>query len=98
MGRQRIPLKEERGLARPARLRLHHPPQEAEGPIDKRGTSRANGRRSKIRAVVEHVFAHQKARMILFVRTIGIGRAKMKIGMVNRNRYERPVLLRPLVI
>jgi len=47
------------------------------------GTSRANGRRSKIRAFVEHVFAHQKARIGLFVRTIGIGRAKVKIGMVN---------------
>ena len=46
-------------------------------------TSRANGRRSKIRALIEHVFAHQKARMGLFVRTIGIGRAKVKIGLAN---------------
>lgn len=45
--------------------------------------ARANGRRSKIRAAVEHVFAHQKARMGLFVRTIGIARARTKIGMVN---------------
>lgn len=45
--------------------------------------SRANGRRSKIRAFVEHVFAHQKSRMGLFVRTIGIARARTKIGMVN---------------
>jgi hypothetical protein len=46
-------------------------------------TARANGRRSKIRAHIEHVFAHQKARMGLFVRTIGIARATMKIGMAN---------------
>jgi len=45
--------------------------------------SRANGRRSKIRAFVEHVFAHQKARMGLFVRTIGMTRARAKIGMAN---------------
>lgn len=54
-------------------------------------TSRANGRRSKIRAFVEHVFAHQKARMGLCVRTIGIGHATMKIGMAylacNLRRY-----------
>jgi len=46
-------------------------------------TSRANGRRSKIRAFVEHVFARQKAQMKLFVRTIGIARARTKIGMTN---------------
>ncbi|TWI16339.1 hypothetical protein IQ26_07721, partial [Mesorhizobium tianshanense] len=42
-----------------------------------------NGRRSKIRAFVEHVFAQQKSRMGLFVRTIGIARARTKIGMAN---------------
>lgn len=46
-------------------------------------TSRANGRRSKTRAFVEHVFAQQKSRMGLFVRTIGIARARTKIGMAN---------------
>ncbi|WP_223217796.1 MULTISPECIES: IS5 family transposase [Mesorhizobium] len=45
--------------------------------------ARANGRRSKIRAFVEHVFAQQKSRMGLFVRTIGIARARTKIGMAN---------------
>ena len=45
--------------------------------------SRANGRRSKIRAFVEHVFAQQKSRMGLFVRTIGMARARTKIGMAN---------------
>lgn len=44
---------------------------------------RANAARSKVRSAVEHVFAAQKHRMKLFVRTIGIERAKMKIGMAN---------------
>jgi IS5 family transposase len=60
---------------------IHH--KKPKGRPMSEATSRANGRRSKIRAFVEHVFAHQKARMGLFVRTIGIGRAKVKIGMVN---------------
>lgn len=45
--------------------------------------SRANGRRSKVRAAVELVFARQKDKMKLFIRTIGISRAKAKIGMSN---------------
>ena len=35
-------------------------------------TRRANNAKSKIRSRVEHVFAEQKARMGLFVRTIGM--------------------------
>jgi len=46
-------------------------------------TRRANNAKSKIRSRVEHVFAEQKARMGLVVRTIGIARAKTKIGMAN---------------
>jgi IS5 family transposase len=46
-------------------------------------TARANGKKSKIRAKVEHGFADQKDRMGLFIRTIGIARAKTKIGLVN---------------
>ncbi len=44
---------------------------------------RANAARSKVRATVEHVFAEQKDRMGLFVRTIGIARARAKIGLAN---------------
>jgi transposase, IS5 family len=36
---------------------------------------RANAARSKVRSRVEHVFAEQKDRMGLFIRTIGIARA-----------------------
>jgi IS5 family transposase len=44
---------------------------------------RANNTKSKIRSRVEHVFAEQKDRMGLFIHTIGIARATIKIGMVN---------------
>jgi IS5 family transposase len=44
---------------------------------------RANRARSAVRAHVEHPFAEQKARMALFVRTIGRARAALKIGMAN---------------
>ena len=44
---------------------------------------RANALKSKVRSRVEHVFAAQKDKMDLFVRTIGLARATMKIGMAN---------------
>ena len=43
----------------------------------------ANARKSKVRSAIEHVFAHQKGLMGLFVRTIGIARARVKIGLAN---------------
>ena len=46
-------------------------------------TARANGKKSKIRAKIEHVFAEQKSRMGLFIRTVGIARARTKIGLAN---------------
>jgi transposase, IS5 family len=45
--------------------------------------ARANGRKSKVRAAVEHVFAHKKGPMALVVRTIGLARARAKIGLAN---------------
>jgi IS5 family transposase len=45
--------------------------------------ARANGRKSKVRAFVEHVFARQKGPMDLVIRTIGLARAKLKIGLAN---------------
>lgn len=44
---------------------------------------RANNAKSKIRSRVEQVFAEQKDRMELFIRTIGIARAITKIGLAN---------------
>ena len=37
----------------------------------------------KVGAFVEHVFARQKAQMKLFIRTISIERARVKLGMAN---------------
>lgn len=44
---------------------------------------KANAARSRVRSAVEHVFADQKDRMRLFVRTIGIARARTKIGLAT---------------
>ena len=44
---------------------------------------RTNNAKSKIRSRIEHVFAEQKERMDLFIRTIGIARATTKIGLAN---------------
>jgi transposase, IS5 family len=46
-------------------------------------TRQANALKSKVRAQVEHVFAVQKDKTDLFIRTVGIARATMKIGMAN---------------
>ena len=46
-------------------------------------TARANGKKSSIRARVEHVFAHQKMRFGLFIRTIGLARAEAKLMLAN---------------
>jgi transposase, IS5 family len=48
-----------------------------------RRTARANARKSAVRSAVEHVFARQKGPMGLLVRTIGIARARTKIGLAN---------------
>lgn len=44
---------------------------------------RGNATKSKVRSAVEHVFAQQKDRMGLFIRTVDIERAKAKIDLVN---------------
>jgi IS5 family transposase len=46
-------------------------------------TRQANARKSAVRSRIEHVFAEQKSRMGLFIRTIGIARARVKIGLAN---------------
>ena len=48
-----------------------------------RHTARANAKKSPVRAAVEHVFAHQKNRFGLFVRTIGLARAEAKLTLAN---------------
>lgn len=51
-------------------------------PLSERA-QQANHKRSKVRARVEHVFAQQEAMGGMKVRTIGIVRARFKIGMMN---------------
>ena len=46
-------------------------------------TARSNARKSAVRARVEHVFAHQKNRFGLFIRTIGLKRAEAKLTLAN---------------
>lgn len=48
-----------------------------------RNVARGNAAKSKIRSAVEHPFAHQKGIMGLNIKTIGIARAKTKIGLAN---------------
>ena len=45
--------------------------------------SGGSARKSEVRAHVEHVFARQKGPMALVIRTIGLARAKVKIGLAN---------------
>ena len=44
---------------------------------------RGNAARAKVRCHVEHVFAAQKHRIGLIVRTVGIARARAKIALAN---------------
>jgi len=48
-----------------------------------KATASANAVKSKIRARVEHVFAEQKDRMRLFIRTIGKARAEATVTLAN---------------
>lgn len=48
-----------------------------------RHIQRFNAGKSVIRTRVEHVFTDQKSQMGLFVRTVGITRTTMRIGLAN---------------
>lgn len=57
-----------------------------------RHSARANAKKSSIRAAVEHVFAHQKTRFGLFIRTIGLARAEAKLTLANiAYNFDRPI-------
>jgi transposase, IS5 family len=45
--------------------------------------ARGNATRARVRSRVEHVFAAQKCRLGLIVRTLGMTRARVKIGLAN---------------
>jgi IS5 family transposase len=61
--------------------RIHH--KKPKGRPMPRRTRRANAAKSAVRSAVEHVFAHQKGLMGAVVRTIGLARARVKIGLAN---------------
>ena len=48
-----------------------------------RHIQRSNAGKSVIRSSVEHVFADQKSQTGLFLRTVGITRATMRVGLAN---------------
>jgi transposase, IS5 family len=80
------------GLLRQRMLTSHiHRKKPAHQPMP-RHVARANAKKSAVRAHVEHVFAEQKARMGLFVRTIGPARATTKIGLANLLHNMRRLL------
>jgi transposase, IS5 family len=45
--------------------------------------ARGNATRARVRSRVEHVFAAQKCRLGLVIRTVGMVRARVKIGLAN---------------
>ena len=61
--------------------RIHR--KKAKGKPMPERTRIANACKSRVRSAVEHVFAHQKCLMGLAVRTIGLARARLKIGLAN---------------
>jgi transposase, IS5 family len=73
---------EERLASLGYRSRVHHKGVRGR-PLGAR-QKRANKKRSQVRARVEHVFGHQANSMgVRIVRTIGVARARFKIGMMN---------------
>jgi transposase, IS5 family len=45
--------------------------------------ARGNASRARVRVAVEHVFAAQKCRLGLIIRTVGLARARTKLGLAN---------------
>jgi transposase, IS5 family len=84
--------KKNEDLLRQRMLKSHiHRKKPAGRPMPDR-TARANAKRSAVRAQIEHVFAEQKARMGLLVRTIGLARATTKIARQRRPQHAPPAL------
>lgn len=52
--------------------------------------ARGNATRARVRSRVEHVFAAQKCRLGLIVRTIGMARARVKIGLAKSGLQLHP--------
>src|SRR5215813_11361797 len=99
VGRYRLPIDGQRDVPDQEWLVSHIHRKKPKGRAMPETMRRANNAKSKIRARVEHVFAEQKHRMGLFIRTIGIARATTKIGMANLVcNIKRLIYLRNLAI
>jgi hypothetical protein len=72
---------EEHMIRNGLRSQIHR--KKPKGELMLEAIARANGKKSKVRAFVEHVFVRQKGPMALVIRTIGLTRATMKIGLAN---------------
>jgi hypothetical protein len=72
----------ERWLRRNGKVSRIHRKKPRGKPMPER-TAKANAAKSSVRAHVEHVFAHQRDKMGLFIRTIGIKRAEAKVAIAN---------------
>jgi transposase, IS5 family len=72
----------EKWLKRQSRVSRIHRRKPRGKPMPER-SAKANAAKSRVRARVEHVFAQQKDKMGLFIRTIGIKRAEAKITLAN---------------
>ena len=83
-GSGRLPLGADRGGPDGEGLAEPYPPARRTRSTAVRRQKSANTTRSKVRARVEHVFRQQQSLMGgKIVRTIGIARARFKIGMMN---------------
>ncbi|NML13105.1 transposase [Sphingobium sp. AR-3-1] len=71
------------GMASRSHADQSHPPSQAQRKVHAKGHRPRKCRKSAIRARIEHVFAHQKNRFGLFIRTIGIKRAEAKLTLAN---------------
>ena len=45
--------------------------------------ARGNATRARVRVAIEHVFAAQKCRFGLIIRSVGLARATTKLGLAN---------------
>ncbi|MBB3268741.1 hypothetical protein FHW79_006416 [Azospirillum sp. OGB3] len=79
MGGQRLPLDGQRRGHRGGGAPQHGACPQAEGAA----RCWTHPHTNRARSAVEHVFAAQKAGMGLFIRTIDLGRATVKIGIAN---------------
>ena len=64
-----------------------------------KNVKRGNKKRASVQAHIEHVFAVQKDKMDLFIRTIGLERARVKVGLANLvYNLKRLIFLNELVL